>query len=286
MRRRLQPYAPQPAPLRATAYTPTCHRCAPLLEQPLRLADAATGGLFLGPGPQEQLLQGRLAAASMGTDGSGPEAPSFEVQAAQELEEWDASVRARHASQLDASLAEDDEPGVGAAAAAAAAVKGRPKRGRPSRVVDDSEGEEEEEEAGWASGAGTTATEAGAHGGAEPSSVQPMSDSSVSITEAAEQKEQQQQEQQQGEVGVTKTSASGTPAEAKTEAEAEAESAMEAGVAAAMLATAELYDHLSCVHIGPMAHTQPTLGLPRVAASPPPPPPPTITTTTPSTPST
>ena len=84
----------------------------------------------------------------MGLDGGGPEPPSFEVQAAQELEGWDASVRARHASQLEASLAEDDEPGVGAAAAAALG-KGRVrKRGRPSRVVDDSDGDEEEEEEG------------------------------------------------------------------------------------------------------------------------------------------
>ena len=154
------------------------------------------GGLLLGPGPQEQLLQGRLAAASMGADGSGTEAPSFEVQATQELEEWDASVRARHASQLDASLAEDDETGVGAAAAAAAAVKGRPKRGRPSRVVDSSDDDDEEDEAGRASGASAIAKEESADG-AEPSSVQPMSDSSVSMTEAAEQKEQEQQQQQQ-----------------------------------------------------------------------------------------
>ena len=231
-------------------------QCAPLLEQPLRLADAATGGRLLGPELHALLRRGRVPAATMGADGSGPSAPSFADQELELLEATMQAVRAKRAGQIEASLAEDDEPGVGAAAGGRAK---RPKLSRARRVVDsdgddDADGEDAEAEpegVDVAEAGGAEAKRAGAEGeedadtpalssasdavGSEAPAAAPASEAAgaVGTEQAAERMETDEE--------------AAAPGAEEAAVEAAAEEVAASVTDAALLATAELYENLSCV---------------------------------------
>ena len=196
---------------------------SPLLEQPLRMVDAATGGRLLGKQLYAQLLEGRVPPADQGADGTGPSMPSFADRAEEELEESLRAVRAMRAGQIEASIADDETP-AGVSKDDAVADEGtegaRPKRPKPSKTrrVVDSDGEDaaddDAEEPAQPEPAAPTTEE-------EPMAVDPVGEATAHASE--------------GDGKAADAPAPGTAAEDSS--------------ALAMSATAELYEHMSCAQL-------------------------------------
>ena len=220
---------------------------SPLLEQPLRMVDAATGGRLLGKQLYAQLLEGRIPPADQGAYGTGPSMPSFADRAEEELEESLRAVRAMRAEQIEASIADDETPAVMGTddAEGDEGTEGtRPKRLKPSKTrrVVDSDGED--------------AAEDDAEEPAQPEPPVPATEEEPMAVDLV------------GEGTALTSEADGEVADVPG-------TAAEDSGAVAMGATAELYEHMSCAHLflepprvtcGPAGLRQPWDELPWCAA--------------------